>query len=361
MSPSSMDEPLPTSAKTARAATFDLADNGTDPNDATTKSEQSNLQAEGQRKTRSIDMAPPRRQSSRSRRHKSTRDFLPYSANQYEVYLPPRATGSRHDSDNSRRVRERSRDILEYDSPAMYRRSESSVEDQRILTYRGRERYPLVPLPDGPLIRLPDEPLIRDIRVEELARELAKKEKAIRRLERETSDLANDNIDLQRQLEGQDERVRRIQEQSLKAIDSKGFSRAEDDNTIRHKIQSCMRRLQSWAKTYAVSSKDDIREANRRVANDLFLSNLVPDKVNAESGLFSPLYEAIAPGIILNAVLALFVSQWIIDQPFFCLGNASISSPGSTNDLLRVSQAFDLVYRNAQLQGKRPLLSSRPC
>ena len=183
-----------------------------------------------------------------------------------------------------------------------------------------------------------------------------KKEKANKRLRRETSELAEENIRLQRLLDEQDARIRSMQEQHLSDLEGKGFLRAEDDDAVRHRLQGCMRKLQSWAKTYAVTSKSQVKELDQRTVQNLFRAHMVPDELVAPNGVLASKYDNIVSGILLNTMLAGFVTQWIIERPFFCLGNAQLlSKENSPAELLQVSQAFELVYQNMQ-QGK---ISSR--
>jgi hypothetical protein len=198
-------------------------------------------------------------------------------------------------------------------------------------------------------------------KIEESERDSVKKEKANRRLRREVEDLVVDNEDLQDQLEELDSQIRKLQEQCLNQIEAKGFLRAEDDDTVRQRVQRCMNKCRLWAKSYAVATRAHIKDDDRPLADSLFRSNLVPDELVSPYGLLSSKYATIAPGIVLHAVLVKSITEWIFREPFFCLTDKRIPKVASPGELLRVFQAFDSVYQNAQLHGKVaiPLTSLR--
>lgn len=188
--------------------------------------------------------------------------------------------------------------------------------------------------------------------IEELQRESIKKEKANRALSRDISRLSQYNAELEEELHLQNSQIRTMQEQRMRHIETRGFMRAEDDDIVRSKIQSCMRRLQSWAEYYAIAKFSHVKEADHPLAKRVYQKTLVPDKA-VEPGTFFPVYyDFVPPGIILNAELARYVTKHIFQQPFLCLGNEWVSSSDLTREPVNVSRAFDSVYQKLRLQGK---------
>lgn len=161
------------------------------------------------------------------------------------------------------------------------------------------------------------------------------------------SDLANDNNEMQRQLEKQETQIRAMQEKCLDELEGKGFLEAEDDERIRQKVQSLMGRLRLWAKEHAVARKRQIKLADLPLVDELYRSNMTSAASEASDDLPSPENNSPAPGLVLSAELSRFLTQWIFQQPFFCLNTGLFTS----SEACGVPQAFDSVYSAAQLQG----------
>ena len=366
---------LPLLTKPGRASTFDSALDGSTAGKPTAKKPDRGSSPGSERhKTSSKasttgDLIPPpgsRRPSNHTVRHRSTRE-------PYDSYSKDSRSG-RDSYDSYTRGTRSARESFDVDPQDYYTRDPRQVLDSDYyirdprqatdrLVPRGRhysDLYPTRERQDQSSLQLrvhrPGVIPQDDFKIEELERECVKKEKANKRLRREALGLAEENIRLQSLLDEQDARIRSMQEQHPSDLDGKGFLQAEDDNVIRHKLQGCMRKLQSWAKSYAVTSKNEVKELDQRTMQNLFRAHMVPDEFVAPHGVLAPKYDNIASGILLNTILAGFVTQWIIEQPFFCLGNAQLlSTENSPAELLQVSQAFELVYRNMQ-QG---MISSR--
>ncbi|KAF7507830.1 hypothetical protein GJ744_009994 [Endocarpon pusillum] len=185
--------------------------------------------------------------------------------------------------------------------------------------------------------------------LEELEEDLAKREKASRRLRREISDLATQNEDLQRQLQRQESQIRLVQDVQLRSVETKSFLRAEDDSSIRQKLRTMGARWKSWAKDYSVRSLDFAKDADQLAASKIYQSLTVPDE------LLSPKNASIAPGIILNTALAEFVTNLITRKPFFSLPNGLSSRSEQSGAQLNISTAFDLEYRRIQTKGDESL------
>jgi hypothetical protein len=192
------------------------------------------------------------------------------------------------------------------------------------------------------------------LELEELDEDLAKSEKTGRRLRREVSDLAKQNEELQRQLQLQDSQIRTVQDHQLRTVEAKGFLRAEDDSSIRQKLRTMATRWKSWAKDYSVRSLEHVTDADHPDAVKIYRSHTVPEE------LLSPKNATIAPGIILNAVLARFVTNFISRKPFFCLPDGLNNDGGQSGAQLNISQAFDSEYQRIRRQGKHPYFDSRP-
>lgn len=173
------------------------------------------------------------------------------------------------------------------------------------------------------------------------------------RLSSMVSELDSDNEHLQVLLDKQESQIRMMQEQNLNLIEAnRGFMQAEDDEIIRGKIQSAMRSLRSWAASYAIPHRRSIKQNDEEMTRELFRSNVIARKFIMLDEIFSPQYDTVAPGVILNALLTKYVTDWVVKRPFFGLGGASTSRGDSANEAAQVSQAFHSVYQRAQLHGK---------
>lgn len=189
--------------------------------------------------------------------------------------------------------------------------------------------------------------------IEDLRRRYLKVIKENDRLSLMVSELDSDNEHIQDLLDEQESQIRIMQEQSFHQIEShRGFFRAEDDETVRRKIQNCMRSLRSWSTNYALPHRRNIQQTDGDMTGELFRSNVTARRFMTADEIFSPQYNAVAPGIILNTLLAKFVTAWIVQRPFFGLGGGSTGRDDSSHEAAQVSQAFHSVYQRAQLHGK---------
>lgn len=189
--------------------------------------------------------------------------------------------------------------------------------------------------------------------IDHLRRERIKAVKENHRLSSMVSELDSDNEHIRVLLDKQESQIRMMQEQCLKLMEAKGrFLRAEDDETIRRKIQSAMRSLRSWAASYALPHRRNIKQSDEEMTRELFRSNVIARKFTTADEIFSPQYDTVAPGIILNTLLTKFVAEWIIERPFFGVGGGPSSRDDPANEAAQVSQAFHSVYQRTQLHGK---------
>jgi hypothetical protein len=186
----------------------------------------------------------------------------------------------------------------------------------------------------------------RDQWIEDLEDDFAKSEKRVRRLKREVSDLAKQNEELQRQIQTQDSQIRSVQDHQLKNVEIKGFLRAEDDGSIRQKFRTMTSRWKAWARDYSIKALDHVSDADHPAAIQMYRYHRVPEE------LLSPKNINIAPAIILNAVLARFLTNLIFHKPFFSLPNGLDMHGEPSKDLLNVSEAFSLEYERVQKQGE---------
>lgn len=226
------------------------------------------------------------------------------------------------------------------------RRSPSETERSRLIPHRGKRDLD----PSSPRDAFGDE---ASYEIDHLRRECIRVIRENHRLSSMVSELDSDNEHLQVLLDEQESQIRTMQEQNLNLMDAnRGFMQAEDDETIRRKIQSAMRSLRSWATSYALPHRHSIKQTEEEMTGELFRSNLIARKFITSDKIFSSYYEMVTPGIILNALLAQFVTDWIIKRPFFGLGGVSTSRNDSANEAAQVSQAFHSVYQRALLHGK---------
>ena len=95
--------------------------------------------------------------------------------------------------------------------------------------------------------------------------------------------------------------------------------------------------FKSWAREYAVTSLEQMARIEGTNQREIFQYLEVPKILAA-----SPRYASIAGSIILNAALAWFISERIIQRPFFPL-------PGETGheieSELGLSRALESEYR----------------
>ena len=226
------------------------------------------------------------------------------------------------------------------------RQSPSETEKLRLVPPKGKRDLTISSPRDG----LGDE---ASYEIEHLRRECIKVTRENHILSSMVSDLDSDNEHLQFLLEKQESQIRIMQEQNLKLIAAnRDFLRAEDDETIRRKVQSSMRSLRSWATSYALPHRRNIKQTDEELTGELFRSNVTARKFTTADEIFPPQFDAVAPGIILNTLLAKFVTEWIVRRPFFRLDGALTSRDDLANEAAQVSQAFHLVYQKAQLHGK---------
>ena len=162
-------------------------------------------------------------------------------------------------------------------------------------------------------------------------------EKACRKLEKEISDLVQENQRLEQQLEDQDSQIRTVQDRHLERVEVEGFLHAEDDGRIRQEIQTLMSRWSSWAKHYALRSLEEINEEDR--SNAHYMSLQIPDELRSSK------YASIAPSIVLHSALARFVTALIFRKPFLCLTSPFHDPEETANWPYNASDVFDSEYK----------------
>ena len=128
------------------------------------------------------------------------------------------------------------------------------------------------------------------------------------------SELEAENQRLQNLLDEQDFQIRGVQDHQLKRLEVKGFLHAEDDGVIREKLRTLVNSWKSWAREYAIGSLEQMSKREGSNQREIFQYLKVP-KVLATSSR----YTSNAGSVILNSALASFISERIIQRPFFHL------------------------------------------
>jgi hypothetical protein len=157
-------------------------------------------------------------------------------------------------------------------------------------------------------------------------------EARILQLEKEISNYQSANESLLHQLEDQDSAVRKAQESAFAVVASTG-PKAEDDDVIRSKLKSVTSRWKPFAKKWAVRSFDELQGDRLEIARPIIEELVAPDEFKSSDGLFEPCNASKGPVILLNAELARFVVDRLLENPFtaaFQLGTTEDANASKT-------------------------------
>jgi hypothetical protein len=96
---------------------------------------------------------------------------------------------------------------------------------------------------------------------------------------------------------------------------------SEDDDTIRGKFRSLAAAYKTWAKEFAITSLDEIQASDLVKLQGWIVSTMSQDAADPNYGLTSPGMGKTGLSILLNALLANFVTFRFFERPFFFLEN----------------------------------------
>jgi hypothetical protein len=134
-------------------------------------------------------------------------------------------------------------------------------------------------------------------------------------LEKEISHYQGTNESLLHQVQDQDYAVRKAQESAFAVVASTG-PKAEDDDVIRLKLKSVTSQWKPFAKKWAMKSLNELQGDRMEIARPIIVELVAPDETESSDGLFEPCNASKGPGILLNAELARFVVNRLLENPF---------------------------------------------
>lgn len=157
-------------------------------------------------------------------------------------------------------------------------------------------------------------------------------------LENEIANFQGMNESLQLKVQGQDFAVRKAQESAFAVVASTG-PKAEDDDIIRSKLKSVTSQWKPFAKKWALRSLQELQGEKFELAKPILEELVADDEYDSHDGLFQHKNDNKAPGILLNAELARFVVNQLLEKPFtaafgFNSSQETISSNGRTSQTL---------------------------
>ena len=158
--------------------------------------------------------------------------------------------------------------------------------------------------------------------------------------------LYNEKAMLEEQLSQQDQEVRKAQESAFALMASKS-SRAEDDETVRSKLKAVRGQWKIFAKEWATASLDYIESKDRPAIPQLIGTLVASNEVEASREITAPANRGKAPAILLNAVLARFVGQHIVQQPFISAFGLSSSVSESKESPQIIMIALERIYKSS--------------
>jgi hypothetical protein len=140
-------------------------------------------------------------------------------------------------------------------------------------------------------------------------------EDGVLQLEKEISHYQDANESLLHQVQDQDSAVRKAQESAFAVVASTG-PKAEDDDVIRSKLKSATSLWKPFAKKWALKSLAELQGDRLEIAKPIFAELVAPDEAESPDGLFELCNDSKGPGILLNAELARFVVNRLLENPF---------------------------------------------
>jgi hypothetical protein len=167
-------------------------------------------------------------------------------------------------------------------------------------------------------------------------------EAKIRDLEAQLGRCDDSRQDLLRQLQNQEIAVRQAQEQVFAVVASNG-PRAEDDEVIRSRLKSVTSQWKPFAKRWALKSFKELQGRNLEIAKPMIDELVANNEAHSPDGLFEPQNDSKAAGLLLNAELARFIINRLLERPFIAAFQAD-TPENSTGLKVATDQALHQTY-----------------
>ena len=150
-------------------------------------------------------------------------------------------------------------------------------------------------------------------------------------------------LDLEKRLAGQESVVREAQE-SVFALMASNTSMAENDDKICSRLRIIRMQWKNFAKKWASKSMADIRDEEDHSIRRLVNAWVAPDEDQSHDGIWAIGNNRKAPSILLNTVLAHFISEKIIGKPFTAAYNLKESAETLSYDDSIIMKSLDELY-----------------
>lgn len=123
---------------------------------------------------------------------------------------------------------------------------------------------------------------------------------------------------------------------------------AEDDEVVSGRILSCMNAWKSWARKHAAFGLEGLSETDRETLRaELRHCTSEPQACQMVKYSVENNQNRILVRVVLHGVLARYIVECIITNPFFCLPNFAISDRSPRNTLTDVPEYFQELYHQA--------------
>ena len=159
--------------------------------------------------------------------------------------------------------------------------------------------------------------------------------------------LAIKNTMLEEQLSQQDLDIRKAQESAF-ALMAAEVSRAEDDETVRSKLKAVRGQWKIFAKEWATIN---FESKDRPVVSQLIDSLTASKEAEVSREIMAPANRGKAPAILLNALLARFLGQYVIKRPFISAFGLEPPLTGSDESPQLTMATLEQIYKTS-MKGK---------
>lgn len=150
-------------------------------------------------------------------------------------------------------------------------------------------------------------------------------------------------FELEQRLAEQESVVRDAQESAF-ALMASNISIAENDDKICSKLRMLRMQWKNFAKTWASKSLAPIRDEKYLLLRKMIDAWVASDEDQSHDGIWANDNDRKAPSILLNAVLAHFISGNIIRKPFTAVFNLQESTESVRNDNSTIMNSLDRLY-----------------
>lgn len=150
-------------------------------------------------------------------------------------------------------------------------------------------------------------------------------------------------LDLEERLADQESVVREAQESAFALMASK-ISIAENDDKIYSKLRMIRMQWKNFAKKWASKSMTDIPNKEHVSIRRMVNTWVAPDEYQSHDGIWATENDRKAPSILLNTVLAHFISSNIIRKPFTSAYNLKGGTKTVLYDDVTIMNSLDELY-----------------